>query len=336
MCCLFGILDYKLNLTLKDRQNILRVLSTECEERGTDATGIAYYVNDRLTIQKAPKPAHKFKFKLAAQAHFIIGHTRMTTQGNEKRNYNNHPFVGHNGGYSFALAHNGMIYNDHELRQEHHLPTPKIETDSYIAVQLLEQDRDLSFDSLAKMSGALCGSFCFTVLTQEGIYFVKGNNPMCIVNFPALGFYLYASTSDILSRAMTLLKLNEQGFSVLPIAEGEIVRISLDGSVARGKFHNSHILSGYGNLFYGWDDWEFGIPAISRGPEMYAATEEGDYLEELMEFAEFSGLDRNNLELLIENGFGPMEIEEIVYDPDLLEVYLDEILCDQRVRKEND
>lgn len=59
MCCLFGILDYKENLTLKQRQKIVRVLSTECEERGTDATGIAYYVGNRLTTQKAPKPAHK-------------------------------------------------------------------------------------------------------------------------------------------------------------------------------------------------------------------------------------------------------------------------------------
>lgn len=328
MCCLFGILDYKRTLSLKDRQKILRVLSIECEARGTDATGIAYYVNDRLTIQKAPKPAHKFKFKLATQAHFIMGHTRMTTQGNEKRNYNNHPFAGHSGGHSFALAHNGMIHNDRELRREHHLPTPKIETDSYIAVQLLEQQRELTFDSLAKMSGALCGSFCFTVLAPEGIYFIKGNNPMCIINFPALGFYLYASTWDILSRAMTLLKLDEQDFSVLPIAEGEIVRISPNGSIDKGKFHNSYILSGYRNLFYACDDWEFGIPTANRG---LPATEENDYLEELMEFAEFNGIDRRDLELLMENGFGLMEIEEIVYDPDLLEAYLNEILCDQRI-----
>ena len=42
-----------------------------------------------------------------------------------------------------ALAHNGVLYNDRELRREQHLPTTPIETDSYIAVQLLEQGQQL-------------------------------------------------------------------------------------------------------------------------------------------------------------------------------------------------
>ena len=42
MCCLFGILDYGGKLTRKEKTKILSVLSVACEERGTDATGIAY------------------------------------------------------------------------------------------------------------------------------------------------------------------------------------------------------------------------------------------------------------------------------------------------------
>ncbi len=103
------MLDYKGQLSLKERQRILRILSTECEARGTEATGIAYCTNHRLTIQKAPRPAHKMHFRLAKQARFIMGHTRMTTQGNEQLNYNNHPFSGRAGRFSFALAHNGVI-----------------------------------------------------------------------------------------------------------------------------------------------------------------------------------------------------------------------------------
>ena len=41
MCCLFGLLDYGHSLTAAQKNHILAVLSTVCEARGTDATGIA-------------------------------------------------------------------------------------------------------------------------------------------------------------------------------------------------------------------------------------------------------------------------------------------------------
>ena len=53
MCCLFGLLDYGHSLTAAQKNHILAVLSTVCEARGTDATGIAYNTdngcNDRLS-----------------------------------------------------------------------------------------------------------------------------------------------------------------------------------------------------------------------------------------------------------------------------------------------
>ena len=48
----------------------------------------------------------------------------------------------------FALARNGVLYNDKELRGEKKLPATKIETDSYVAVQLLEQQRKLNFSTI--------------------------------------------------------------------------------------------------------------------------------------------------------------------------------------------
>ena len=62
----------------------------------------------------------------------VIGHTRFTTQGSEKRNCNNHPFEGRCGTESFALAHNGVLYNDRELRREQHLPPTPIENEPSI------------------------------------------------------------------------------------------------------------------------------------------------------------------------------------------------------------
>lgn len=62
-------------------------------------------------------------------------------------------------GRAFALAHNGVLYNDKALRRSLHLPGTKIETDSYAAVQLIERQKALSFSSLRSMAESVEGSF---------------------------------------------------------------------------------------------------------------------------------------------------------------------------------
>lgn len=139
------------------------------------------------------------KFKFNSNPAVIMGHTRMTTQGSEKDNFNNHPFYSEKLG--FALAHNGVLYNDKTLRKTEKLPKTKIETDSYIAVQLIEKQKTLNFDTIKYMAEKVEGSFCFTILDKENsIYIIKGDNPMCIVQF--YGFYVYASTNEILTKAL--------------------------------------------------------------------------------------------------------------------------------------
>lgn len=94
MCSLFGFLDFHDALSYRRKQKLLQVLSRQCEVRGTDATGIAYNSDDHMRIYKRPLAAHRMRFCLPRDVKVIMGHTRMTTQGSEKKNYNNHPFVG--------------------------------------------------------------------------------------------------------------------------------------------------------------------------------------------------------------------------------------------------
>ena len=83
-----------------------------------------------------------------------------------------------------------------------------METDGYVAVQLLEKNETLDFDSLQAMAEKVEGSFVFTVLDQDNsILFVVGNNPLCIVFYD--GFLIYASTQEILCRAIKKLRLEE-------------------------------------------------------------------------------------------------------------------------------
>ena len=147
MCCLFGLIDSRNQFGAKEKSRILSVLATECEERGTDATGIAYCSHRHLSIYKRPIAAHRMRFRIPADSRVIMGHTRMTTQGDARRNRNNHPFLGYVENKPFALAHNGVLWNDGILRRTKHLPKTRIETDSYVAVQLIEQKNALDFSN---------------------------------------------------------------------------------------------------------------------------------------------------------------------------------------------
>ncbi len=55
MCAIFGLIDYKKAFSVRQREQILRVLSNECEERGTDATGYAFNTNLRLKLEEKIK-----------------------------------------------------------------------------------------------------------------------------------------------------------------------------------------------------------------------------------------------------------------------------------------
>ena len=209
MCAVFGFLDYKGKVSNAVLKKLIHYLSVAAEVRGTDATGIAYVRDGSIVTYKKPKPAHKVKLFFPRDTRAVIGHTRFTTQGSEKRNCNNHPFDGHCGTEAFALAHNGVLYNDKELRREQHLPPTPIETDTYVAVQLLEQEQQLDKENIKRMAELVEGSFVFTILRNDNtLFLVKGNNPLTLYHFPKIGLYVYASTKSILDNALKEVELS--------------------------------------------------------------------------------------------------------------------------------
>lgn len=149
------------------------------------------------------KTVSELNFKHPEDIVALIGHTRHSTQGSEKKNYNNHPFFGRMQGCNFALAHNGVLWNNDDLKKELLLPQTKIETDSFVAVQLLELRKKLNFESLRFMAETVKGSFSFSILdSKNNIYLVKGDSPLSVLHFPKLKLYVYASTDEILYKAL--------------------------------------------------------------------------------------------------------------------------------------
>lgn len=244
MCGLAGFINYKNNLSANEITALTEALMIESEERGTDATGVAYMDKGRIKIYKSNKPAHRMNFKMPVTP-VVMGHTRHSTQGSERKPYNNHPFLGRYN--SFALAHNGILFNDETLRRSLKLPKTKVETDSYIAVQLLEQRGEVNFESLKYMAETVSGSFSFTVLDHDGsLYFVKGDSPLAMLHFADLGLYVYASTDEILWKAISetfLLKSIKSALGdkdavigTVMLNEGDIMKIDSNGSISKSEF----------------------------------------------------------------------------------------------------
>lgn len=310
MCALFGWLDYKGIVSCKLLKKLTQALANAAEERGTDASGISYIHDGNVVIFKRPKPAHKIRFAAPDDTRAIMGHTRMTTQGNEKYNYNNHPFLGH-ADISFALAHNGVLYNDKALRREKQLPETFIETDSYIAVQLIEQQKKLDFSSLQFMAESVQGNFTFTVLDVENtLYVIKGNNPMCLLHFADLGLYVYASTESILAKALKKINLLNVPFSKIEVTQGEILRISSDGSLAHSKFKVQDNFDSIAWMQYAYD-WE---------DDYYTQQE-----QLLLEMCGCYGITEDDVILLLDYGYTADEIEDMLLDSTLILKTIDAI-----------
>lgn len=309
MCCLFGILDYKQSLSSKQLNKMVAILSKACEVRGTDATGISYNYNNKLCIYKRPLPAHRMKYRIPEGVHYVMGHTRMTTQGNEKFNYNNHPFLGKANNTNFALAHNGVLYNDYHLQLTEHLPETEIETDSYVAVQLLEKKQTLDIDSLKFMAEHLEGSFTITVLNENNdLYFVKGDNPMCLVHFEDLGLYIYASTDDILMKALQKMPFKFGKGKKVDIVCGDILSIDKYGKQSCSKFNTENLDS----FSYASYIWRRSVPRCETKPKIHSSYQE-EYLDLLKTEAEYCGYSPSLIDSLIADGFSTDDIEEMLY-----------------------
>lgn len=309
MCCLFGVIDYKQTLTQKQLNKMIAILSKACEVRGTDATGIAYNYRDKLCVFKRPLVAHKMRYHIPEGVHAVMGHTRMTTQGNEKYNYNNHPFYG-KANIDFAFAHNGVLYNDDRLKITENLPQTIIETDSYVAVQLIEKKGTLDTDSLRYMAEKLEGSFTITVMDKDNnLHFVKGDNPMSIYHFKDKGIYIYASTDEILLKALHKIPFQLGIGEKVDIKCGDILTIDKYGNQSVAEF-NTDRLDAYCYTSY---LWRYSMPTREDAKPKTHSSYQEEYISQLKTEAEYCGYSASLIDSLIADGFSTDDIEEMLY-----------------------
>lgn len=302
MCGLFGFTTYGNNM--RNYTKLLQALASYSTERGHHASGISYNLDNKLITYKKPLSGIKLK-----PAHFdgvqaITGHTRHATQGDYNKNCNNHPFNGTVGGFNIAMAHNGIIYNDAELKRKYQLAKSKITTDSYIYMQLLEQQKKLNFETIKHATEQLQGYYTFTILdSKNNLYFVKGDSPLSIVHIPELKIYIYASTDSILYNSLLdcglfeYIKQNKH--QDIKITDGDILKINSNGKISKGNFEPY-------TMTYNFKKWyEYGTTEETSTDTEYKAM--------LYDVAEAMGRDATELDELLAMGYCLEDIEEYIY-----------------------
>lgn len=106
--------------------------------------------------------------------------------------------------------------------------------------------------SLKFMAEQLEGSFTITVMDKENnLYFIKGDNPMCIYHFKDMGVYIYASTEEVLLKALNKMPLKFGKPKKVDIKCGEILVIDKHGSRTCSVFDTEN-LSSYSYYKYWW------------------------------------------------------------------------------------
>ena len=126
---------------------------------------------------------------------------------------------------------------------------------------------------------------------------------MCIYHYRQAGLYVYASTEEILKKAMLQAKLRLGRVEKMELLSGEILRIDARGKMTRSHFDDSGL---YTSFLPPWTHWE-GYAPVKRP---YA---QDSWLEDLKSVAVFYGLYPEDIDALIEDGMDPLEIEDLIY-----------------------
>lgn len=187
-------------LSKRDRQVRARALEgliIANQVRGTDSAGVAAigYDGDYSVLKVAEEPARfvnrdEAQKILRTDAPLMIGHTRMTSMGNDVRDENAHPFVeGHVIG-----AHNGIINNYMQLDKT-------VRVDSQAVFRLLDQNPDTYDYALSQVSGS-CALTWWDGRDPEAMFLVAHQNPLAAAIVPRINTVFWSSVIDHLETVM--------------------------------------------------------------------------------------------------------------------------------------
>jgi glucosamine--fructose-6-phosphate aminotransferase (isomerizing) len=217
-----GIVGY---LGKRDAVSVLMEGLKALECRGYDSVGVAFLNDGSLKVYKTADKMAALEQKLnslGCQTRIGIGHTRWATHG-APTEANAHPH--YDCTKKFAVVHNGIIENFHELREQleekgHRFAS---DTDTEVIAHLVEEayQGDL-YLALRSALDQVRGSYAVVLMSEyhpDRLVAARKNNPLMV----GLGQGEYFLASDVAS----LLPFTRD---VYFIDEGEMVELTFDGT----------------------------------------------------------------------------------------------------------
>ena len=126
---------------------------------------------------------------------------------------------------------------------------------------------------------------------------------MCLLHFEALGLYVYASTESIMKNALKKVGFHKFDDEKVEVVEGDILKIDENGIVSRSEFEYLNSSSRFG--WYNSADY-------------YPVHE-----DLLLAYCGCYGVDSSDVELLLDYGYTPDEVEDMLVDTALLRETVD-------------
>lgn len=168
-----------------------------------------------------------------------------------------------------------------------------------MAVQLIEKKKKLSVESVKFMAEATEGSFAYSILDNlNTLWLIKGDSPLSLIHIPKYKLYVYASTDEILYKALVDTNIFEEikkgKCEEIKVNSGDIIRILSNGTVLTDKFNYFD----YSYLRCNW--WD--RPVI--------IDDSAEYVDNLKMVAGYYGYGEDEVDELLADGFTPDEVEE--------------------------
>lgn len=230
MCAIFGIGFLKGCKISNEKmiKLILRNLFAVAQERGQDASGVAFVSDKEISVVKNNVSGGEFihtdYYKKIVNENItlesdtpnlisIIGHCRAQTKGTHEDNHNNHPIVAG----KIVGIHNGMISNDEEIWktfQNVDIFERRGKVDSEIIFKLLDyyvNYRNIKMsDAIQKIFKALLGSFACAIINARNpwvLWLFKNHLPIDITMYPKYGLVMFATDNKFIKKAVNGMDL---------------------------------------------------------------------------------------------------------------------------------
>jgi len=226
-------------------------------ERGTDATGVMYLLNDNLFVIKSTQHPNTFyqEFKYNHSSNIVVAHNRKASN-NDKSVNASHPFLSTDN--VFALVHNGRLSEHKTIRFILELLEKPFESenDTEVITRLMEliypnEEKIEQFVKLAR-PGVIVMLDIHKIL-----WMIRSHNPLCACWNEPRTIFLFASTENALKHMKKQIEklvgkqkwektheLKTETLATVIIADGKVV-------FDEKKFHKKSF----------WSSW--------MGPGMY-------------------------------------------------------------------